>query len=141
MRYGAQLVVRTLAKRVTVFLLVLGCLTLAGDPRGAGVQAGLLLAAALVCHAVAFGVGPTTKAAPLGALRMAAAAGVLAAACAGVWAARAEAFNFIIAPLGALNVSPGGALVHLAAALAVAGAGAFIFLCLAGRATALGDDR
>ncbi len=141
MRYGPQLVARALAKRVTVLLLVLGCLALVGDPRGAGVQAGLLLAAALVCHAVAFGVAVTVKAAAPGALRIAAAIGVLIAVCAGVWAARADVFDFTPMRVGALTVSPGGALVHLGAALAVAGAGAFIFLCLAGRATALGEDR
>lgn len=141
MRYGPQLVARTLAKRVTALLLVLGCLALVGDQRGGGVQAGLLLAAALVCHAVAFGVAVTVKAVSPAALRVTAAAGVLLAAAAGVWAARAEAFGFIVARVGGLEVSPGGMLVHVGAALAIAGAGAFIFLCLAGRATALGEDR
>ena len=141
MKYGPQLVVRALAKRVTAFLLVLGCLALVGDPRGGGVQAGLLIAAALVCHAVAFGVAMTVKAAPPAMLRIAAGTGVLIAACAGVWGARTEAFNFIVVPFAALDISPGGALVHLGAALGVAGAGAFIFLCLAGRATALGEER
>ena len=67
--------------------------------------------------------------------------GVLVTVCAGVWTARSEAFNFTALTVGAMTVSPGGALVHMAAALAVAGAGVFIFLCLAGRATALGEDR
>ena len=141
MRYGAQLVARVLAQRVTVFLIVLGCLALLGDPRGGGVQAGLLFAAALVCHAVAFGVAATVKAAPPKALIVAAAAGVLLVACAGVWAGSERVFDFTTASVGAIDVSPGGALVHLATALAVAGAVAFIFLCLAGRATALGEDR
>lgn len=141
MRYGSQLVVRALARRVTAFLLVLGCLALFGDPRGGGVQAGVLFAAALVCHAVAFGVAGTVKAVPPATLRIGAAAGVLVAACAGVWATQRAAFDFSAMSVGAFSIAPGGALLHVAAALAVAGAGAFIFLCLAGRATALGEDR
>ena len=141
MRYGAQLVVRTLAKRVIALLLVLGCLALVGDPRGGGVQAGLILAAALVCHGVAFGVAATVRAAPPATLRLAAALGVLFAAGAGVWLSGAQMFAFFAMPLGGVDLSVGGLLMHAAAALAIAGAGAFIFLCLAGRVTALGEER
>lgn len=139
MRYGAQAVARALAKRVTVLLLALGCFALVGDPRGGGVEAGLLLAGAVFCHATAFGVDATLKAAPAGALRLAAAVGVLIAAGAGLWGARA--FEFTTTRIGGVLASPGGALMQLAAALVVAGVSAFIFLCLAGRVTALGEDR
>ena len=140
MRYGAQVVARALAKRVTVLLLALGCLALIGNPHGAGVAGGALIAAALICHATAFGVDATMQAAPARALRIAAALGVAIAAGAGIWAADAEPVNFGAVRIAGVIVAPGGVLMALAALLAVAGASAFIFFCLAGRATALGDE-
>ena len=140
MRYGAQVVARALAKRVTVLLLALGCLALVGNPHGAGVAGGLLIAAALICHATAFGVEATMKATPARVLRIAAVLGVVIAAVAGIWAADTEAFNFSAVRIAGIIASPGGALMEIAALLVVAGASAFIFFCLAGRVTALGDE-
>lgn len=141
MKQGAQAVVRVLGKRSVLLLLALGAFALAGDPRGAGVEAGILVAAALAVHAIVFGVAATIAAAPPTALRTGAAAAVLLAAGAGVWAARGAAFDFFGVRAGALTLAPGGALLHLAAFMCVAGAGAFIFLCIAGRATALEAER
>jgi Domain related to MnhB subunit of Na+/H+ antiporter len=139
MRYGAQTVARVLTRRVIALLVVLGCVALVGDPRGGGVQAGALLAAALIVHAVTFGVAATVRAASPTTLRTASALGVLLVIAAGVWAARGDAFAFIVSRVGGFDISLGGALTHLGAALTVAGAGAFIFVCIAGRATAIGD--
>ena len=139
MRYGAQVVAGALAKRVTVLLLALGCLAVVGNPHGAGVAGGVLIATALICHATGFGVDATMKAVSAHTLRIAAVTGVVIAAGAGIWAADTDAFNFGAFPIAGVIASPGGALMALAALLVVVGASAFIFFCLAGRVTALGD--
>ncbi|MDX2235151.1 MAG: hypothetical protein NW200_11705 [Hyphomonadaceae bacterium] len=139
MRIGAQRVLRVLAHRVIVLLLAAGAFLLAGDPRGAGLAAGLLVTLALIAHTVAFGVAATMTAAAAAWWRWCAAAGVLLAAGAGVWASQGEAFALSAATLGGLALSWGGALLHLAAFLVSAGACVFVFVCIAGRATALGD--
>lgn len=141
MRTGPQYVVRGLAKRLILLLVGLAALMLTGRVEGAGVAAGLLVAFALVTHVTAFGVATATRAAPPARLRIAAVAGVLLAAIAGVWASGGSAFAFLVARIGGLTISVGGALMHVAAALAVAGAGAFVFVAIAGRASALGDQR
>lgn len=139
MRPGPQRVLRGLAKRLVLLLLALAALLLASS--GAGVAAGALIALAIVVHVSAFGVATAIAAAPPAALRVAAVAGLALAAMAGLWAARDTAFRFILVRAGDVTLSPGGALMHLAAALVVAGAVAFVFLALAGRASALGDER
>lgn len=140
MRHGAQVVARTLAKRVSVLLLALGCLALVGNPHGGGVAGGALIAAALISHATAFGVDATMKAAPARVLRAVAAVGILAAAVAGVWGGASTALDFSVLRIAGERVAPAGALMECAALLVVAGAGAFVFFCLAGRVTALGDE-
>lgn len=141
MRPGPQAVLGALAKRLTVLLLALGALALVSDPKGAGLVASWLVIAALMVHAIAFGVAATLRATPPSVLRIGAVVGVLVAAGAGVWAANGEAFGFLVARTGMLSFAPGGVIVQAAALLAIVGAGAFLFLCIAGRATALGDGR
>lgn len=141
MRLGPQRVLRGFAKRLVLLLLAMAALMLTGASEGAGVAAGVLAALALVVHVAAFGIAAALTAAPPAALRLAAVAGLALAAGAGVWAARGEAFDFILARTGDVTLSPGGALLHLAAALVVAGAGGFVFFAVAGRAGALGDER
>jgi hypothetical protein len=139
MRPGPQRVLRGFAKRLVLLLLALAALLLATS--GAGVAAGALIALALIVHVSVFGVAAGLAAAPPTALRIAAFAGLAIAAMAGLWAARDTAFRFILVRAGDVTVSPGGALLHLAAALVVAGAAAFVFLAVAGRASTLGDQR
>lgn len=139
MRIGAQRVLRGFAKRLTLLLLALAALLLAGRADSAGVAAGVLVVLALVVHVTAFGVAATLDAMPPKALRIVAVAGVALAAGAGVWAAGDGAFDFIFTRTGDVTLSIGGALLHLAAALVVAGAGACVFLIVAGRASVLGD--
>lgn len=130
---------RGLAKRLVLLLLALAALMLAGTTAGAGIAAGALLALALIVHATTFGVAVALRAAPPRALRIVGLVGLALAGAAGVWMARDNAFEFIVLPAGALPVSVGGAIMHGAAALVVSGALTFVFLAVAGRATALGD--
>jgi len=139
MRIGAQRVLRGFARRLTLLLLACAALLLAGRVDGAGVAAGILAAMALVVHVTAFGVAAALAAISPAVLRVTAVAGLAVAAGAGVWAAREQAFDFMLVRVGDVTLSPGGALLHVAAALVVAGAGAFVFLTIAGRAGVLGD--
>jgi hypothetical protein len=140
-RFGAQVLLRTLSKRAILLLLALSGLLLVGDVQSAGVAAGALAAGAILVHAIAFGVGATLTATPPRLLRTLAAGAVLVSAGAGVWLANTQAFGFFEGRVLGIAISPGGALMHLAALVAVAGVAAFMFLAIAGRASALGDDR
>lgn len=141
MRPGPQAVVRRLAARVVLLTLALAAFALLGAPQAAGVAAGALAAAAAATYLVAFGVSAATVAAPPAVLRAVAVAGIVLAGAAGLWAAHDAAFAFDSWRIGGLSLSPGGALMHLAAFAVVAAGAAFVFACIAGRASALDAGR
>jgi multicomponent Na+:H+ antiporter subunit B len=140
-RPGSAAVARGLGKRIAPLLLLLAVLALVGDPHGGGLQAGLIFAAAVAMHTVVFGVRRAMTAFPPALLRTAGVWGACLAAGAGVFAATGGAFEFIVVDISRMPVSVGGALLHLAAFVAVGGVTALVFLCLAGRATPLDDAR
>lgn len=140
MRPGARAVAGQLARRVTLLLLVFAGAALFADPRANGVLAGFLVLAAMLTSATVFGVAGARAATPPRALFGAAVLGLVLAAIAGVWGSSGAAFAFWSTDAAGVRFSVGGAATQIAAALAVAGAGGFIFLCLAGRAVPLGDD-
>lgn len=141
MRLGSQAVARGLGKRIAPLLLLLALLALVGDPRGGGVQAGLLFAAGVAMHAIVFGASRAMSAFTPAMLRTAGVWGLCLAVGAGVFAAAGQAFDFIVVDIGRMPVSVGGALMHFAAFVTVGAGAALIFLCLAGRATPLDDAR
>lgn len=136
MRDGPQAVVRTLGKRLAPLFVLLALLAFLGDPRGGGVQAGLLAAAGVAFYLVVFGVARATHAVPPAVLRTVAVWGVALAAGAGVFAAAGNVFGFIVVDIARSPASIGGALMHLAAFLTVGAVAALVILCLAARATA-----
>lgn len=139
MRSGPQSVARVLGKRMTPLLVLLAVLALVGDPRGGGVQAGLILAAAIAFSVIIGGVTHAVEAFPPAVLRSAAAWGVALGVGAGVFAATGGVFDFIVVQIAGRPISIGGALVHLAAFMTVAAVGALVFVCFAARATPLDD--
>lgn len=141
MRSGSQAVARVLGKRVAPLLVLLSVLALVGDPRGGGVQAGLILAAAIAFTTIIGGVTQAVRAIPPAILRSAATWGVGLGLGAGVFAASGALFDFIVVKIAGQSISIGGALLHLAAFVTIAAVGALVFLCLAARATPLDDAR
>lgn len=139
MRPGPQAVARVLGKRLAPLFVLLAVLALVGDPRSGGVLAGLILAAGIVSVAIVSGVAAAIRAFPPAILRQAAMCGVGLAIGAGVFAAAGAAFDFIIVEVSGRKTSIGGALLNLAAFIAVGGVGGLVFLCLAARATPLDD--
>lgn len=141
MRPGPQAVARVLGKRLAPLFVLLAVLALVGDPRSGGVLAGLILAAGVASVAIVSGVAAAIRAFPPAILRQAAMWGVGLAIGAGVFAAAGAAFDFIIVEVSGRKTSIGGALLNLAAFIAVGGVGGLVFLCLAARATPLDDAR
>ena len=139
MRSGPQAVARVLGKRLAPLLFLFAVLALVGDPRGGGVQAGLILAAAIAFTVIVAGVAKAVRAFPPAILRNAAVWGVALGVAAGVFAATGAVFDFIIVEIADRKASVGGALLNLAAFLTVAGVGGVVFLCLAARATPQDD--
>jgi hypothetical protein len=138
-RSGPQAVARVLGKRLAPLLVLLAALALVGDPRGGGVQAGLIFATAVAFTVVVGGVAQAVRAFPPAILRNAAVWGVGLAAGAGIFAATGAVFDFTIVEIAGRKASIGGALLNLAAFLAATGVGGIVFLCLAARATPLDD--
>lgn len=135
MRPGSEAVVRGLGKRIAPLLLLLALIVLVGDPRGGGVQAGLILAGGVAMHAIVFGARRALAAFPPAMLRTAGVWGVVLAAGAGVFAAANQAFGFIVIDIARMPISMGGALLHLAAFVTVGAMTALVFLCFVGRTT------
>ncbi|KAF0171979.1 MAG: hypothetical protein IV086_07115 [Hyphomonadaceae bacterium] len=141
MRPGSRAVARGLGKRIAPLLLLLAILALLGDPRGGGVQAGLIFAIGVAMHAIVFGAARAMSTFSPAMLRTAGVWGVCLAAGAGVFAAAGQAFGFIVVDIAGMPVSIGGALLHVAAFVTMGGVAALVFLCLAGRATPLDGAR
>lgn len=141
MRSGPQAVARVFGKRVTPLLVLLAVLALLGDPRGGGVQAGLILASTVAFSVIVGGVAQAVRAFTPAVLRHAGAWGVALGIGAGVFAATGAVFDFIVVEIGGRLISVGGLLLHFAVFLAVASVGALAFLCLAARATSADETR
>ncbi len=139
MRPGTRAIARGLGKRIPPLLLLLAVIALVGDPRGGGVQAGLIFAAGVAMHAAVFGATRALSAFSPAMLRTAGVWGACLAAGAGVFAATGQAFGFIVVDIAGAPVSIGGALMHVAAFVTLGGVAALVFLCLAARATPLDD--
>jgi len=107
MRDGPQAVVRMLGKRLAPLLLLLALIALVGDPRGGGVQGGLLAAAGVAFYLVVFGADRATYAFPPAVLRTVAVWGVALAFGAGVFAAVGRVFGFIVVDIARTPTSIG----------------------------------
>ncbi|MBL8557188.1 MAG: hypothetical protein JNM47_00585 [Hyphomonadaceae bacterium] len=141
MRTGPQAVARVFGKRIAPLVVLLAVFALLGDPRGGGVLAGLILAAAAAFTATIGGIALAMQVFAPAVLRSASTWGVALGLAAGMFASSGAAFNFIIVEIAGRSISVGGALLHLAAFVTVASVGALVFFGLGAREPAVDDPR
>ncbi len=148
MRDDHHVILRVVSKGLIPFIIIYAFyVQFHGDyGPGGGFQAGIILAAAIILHALIFGVPETLKAVPAGLARFIAALGLILYAGVGVWAMLNGGdyldYDFLVIEEegGHAGQHLGILLVELGVFFTVAGSMLTIFYAFAGRVAEIRDE-